>query len=70
LQAARHFDIRVVTVPLKRFHDWRGELPDDLFVLIHPVNDPFEAARIRERGARGIYTGYLTHSTVPELFGW
>lgn len=68
-QAARHFGIRVVTVPLKRFRDWRGEFPDDLFVLTHPVNDPFEAARIRERGARGIYTGYITHSTVPELFG-
>ena len=69
VQAARHFDIRAVTVPVKRFNEWRGALPGDLFVLTHPVNDPFEAARIRERGGRGIYTGYLTPSTVPELFG-
>jgi hypothetical protein len=51
------------------FLDRQGELSADLFVLTHPVNDPFGAARIRARGARGMYTGYLTLSTVPELFG-
>jgi hypothetical protein len=51
------------------FLDRQGELSADLFVLTHPVNDPFEAARIRARGARGMYAGYLTPSTVLELFG-
>lgn len=68
LERARLLKIQVVTLPLKRFNELQGDLPRDLYILTHPVNDPFEAMRIRAHGARGIYTSYLTPIMVPELF--
>jgi hypothetical protein len=68
LKMAHLLKIQVVTLPLKRFNELQGTMPRDLYILTHPVNDPFEAMRVRARGARGIYTSYLTPLMVPELF--
>lgn len=66
--AARRFGTRVVTLTTRRFQELGGDIPGDLNILVHPVNDPFEAMEIRQKGARGIYSSYLTPRTVPELF--
>ena len=58
----------MVTLTLERFRDLRGEVPEELIVLVHTVNDPSLADELRRQGARGIYTSYLTPQTVPELF--
>ena len=68
LEMARHSGIQAVSVPLKRFNELQGHVPRDLYIMPHPVNDPFLALRLRALGARGIYTSYLTPRTVPELF--
>jgi len=65
---ADRLGIRVVTLTLHRFMELRGQLPSNLHVFTHPVDDPLLAALVRKAGARGIYTSYLTPKTLPELF--
>jgi len=66
--AARRSGTRVVTLTTRRFQELEGGVPADLHALVHPVNDPFQAMDIRQKGGRGIYSSYLTPRTVPELF--
>ncbi len=68
LEDARTAGVEVVTIPASVLERWNGTLPLEPKVLVHPVNDPFEAARLRARGVDGIYTSYLAPRTVPALF--
>jgi len=69
LEDARTAGVEVVTITVGVFDRWHGTLPAEPKVLVHPVNDPFEARRLRARGVDGIYTSYLAPRTVPALFG-
>jgi hypothetical protein len=69
LAFARAAGVAVVTLPAERLERWRGTLPAEPKVLVHPVNDPYRAARLRERGVDGVYTSYLAPATVPALYG-
>lgn len=66
---ARATGVTVVTLTLPRLMEIIDDLPPDLVVLTHPVNDPGEAFRLRGAGVRGIYTSDLGPDTASELFG-
>jgi hypothetical protein len=68
LLGARRLGVRVVTLTLARFAELRGHVPEDVYIFTHPVDDPFLAADIRQAGAHGIYTSYVSPKTVPEVF--
>lgn len=68
IESARHFGIKAVTLTMKRFDEIRGNIPSDLYIMTHPVNDPFQADGIIHAGGRGIYTNYITPRTFPDLF--
>ncbi len=63
LETARRLDIKVVTLTKKRF-DELGIVPTDLFILTHSIDDPLIAVNVRDLGAKGIYTRYLS----PKMF--
>ncbi|ABQ27340.1 PI-PLC domain-containing protein [Geotalea uraniireducens] len=65
---SKKYDVKVITLTLQRFVEQKGDFPRDLVILTHPVNDPFIAADVKKLGARGIYTSYITHRSIPELF--
>jgi glycerophosphoryl diester phosphodiesterase len=67
LDYARRLGIRTVTLTLGRFEEIENRIPRDLFIMIHPVNDPLLAAKIKQLGGRGIYTSYITPQTFPNL---
>lgn len=70
IQGARILGIKVVTLNQERTRELK-RVPDDLFLLSHPVDDAFEAAELRRRGFRGIYTSYVAPGSIPEVFtGW
>lgn len=65
---AKIHGIKVIALTLGRFEELKGEFPGDVFLLTHPVNDPFLAADLKTSGIRGIYTSYINPQSVPELF--
>ncbi len=67
LQAAERLQVRVVTLTRERV-DRLHNVPASVVILTHPVDDAFDAARLRARGIRGIYTSYVTPASAPEVF--
>lgn len=67
LAGARAAGVRAVTLTVPEA-DAIEAMPQDLAVFVQPVENAFQAAILRRRGARGIYTSYLAPQSVPELF--
>jgi glycerophosphoryl diester phosphodiesterase len=67
LQAAERLQVRVVTLTRERVDQLR-QVPASVVILTHPVDDAFDAARLRARGIRGIYTSYVSPASAPEVF--
>ena len=68
IDLAARYGIKVVTLTMERWEDHVGALPPNVAVMVHPVDDPFVADKLRRQGVRRIYTSYLSPMTVPELF--
>ncbi len=67
LQSAERLGVKAVTLTRERA-DSLDKMPPSIAILTHPVEDAFEAAHFKAIGIRGIYTSYITPSSVPELF--
>jgi len=65
---ARKYNIKVVTLTLQRFIEGYNEIPPDLVIFTHAVNDPIMAVDLKNKGCKGIYTSYITSKYIPELF--
>ena len=66
--SARRLQIQVVALTRARVEALKS-VPRDPLVLTHPVNDAFDAVKLRARGIRGIYTSNLSPRAAPEVFG-
>jgi len=63
---ARLFSISVVTLTLERISTCK-DLPTDIVILAHPVNDPDTVKELHNKGVRGIYTHYLSEQTIKSF---
>jgi glycerophosphoryl diester phosphodiesterase len=68
LASARRLQIQVVTLTRARVEALKS-VPRDPLVMTHPVDDAFDAIKLRATGIRGIYTSNLSPGAAPEVFG-
>lgn len=64
---ADRYHLPVITIPMERLQK-HPPFPRDIAILVHPVDDPFEAALLRKEGVRGIYTSYVSPVATPEIY--
>jgi len=67
IATAERLQIGVVTLDRGHLQALKS-IPNHPLILTHPVDNPFDAAQLRARGVRGIYTSYVTPKTLPEVF--
>lgn len=67
LQAALRLHVEAITLTRERI-DSLPQIPRSVAVFTHPVENPLDAAYLRGRGVRGIYTSYITPNSAPEVF--
>jgi glycerophosphoryl diester phosphodiesterase len=67
IKGVRALGIKVLTLNQERTKELNA-VPPDIFVLSHPVEDAFQAAELRDKGLRGIYTSYVSPLASPEVY--
>jgi len=67
IASAPRLHIQVVTLTRPRVAELKS-IPPTPLLMTHPVDDAFDAAKLRAAGIRGIYTSYLSPLTTPEVF--
>ena len=66
VKVTREEQLHALTLPWQRIaSDQQANLPDDITVYAHTVNNPKLAKTLVERGVDGVYTDYLTPSITP-----
>lgn len=67
LRTAKRLHIEVVALTRDQVASLKT-IPPGITVLTYPIEDAYEAARLREKGIRGIYTSYLSPHHTPEIY--